>query len=675
MDNQAKATIATGDEIDVRHFAVEEAMSRLFQVELEVVSRNLDIDIDGVVGLDAHFSLARLGSLRSWSGVCTEMEQVRVDRDGLATYRLVVAPRATLLTLRKNYRIFQFKSELDIVRQLLGEWGIEHRVDADGGAHKPRKLRTQYAESDWDFCCRMLEDAGISFSFEDGEAGSVLVLCDEPQARVAQFSALPFFDEPGTSDHHFVTKVRPVQRVRPGTTTIGDLDYRRASTQQPRQSGQSGLPVEARLEQFDYEPGAFLYQGGAGSGTPTADDRGASRTDEVAGAKKAKNRLLGRRRDARQVAFESDLIELGPGAVVGIVDHPHPIVGTGELLVVGSTIAGRHNDAWRVQAVAVGTDTPLRPEPVTPKPRVRGLESATVVGPASEEIHTDEFARVRVHFHWDRESGRDDKSSCWVPTNQPWAGAGFGGTVVPRVGQEVMVEFLGGDPDRPVVVGRVYTEHQPPPYRLPEGKTVTGLVGRSTPHLVLGGAMNAMEVLTTQGAGPGPAFRAKPPKVWGGMGSIQLKKTNNAFLLEDQTGENLVFLQAERDLNLLVKNAWKTIVGNYRGTIIGADDILEVRNKQFVNILAEDHLKVFGDQTIIVDHDREEDIGTDQGLIVSKNTRVLSKGVIDHKAKKAILIEAGESIKLMVGSSSITFTTKEIVVQSPKVTINDTCRR
>ena len=132
---------------------------------------------------------------------------------------------------------------------------------------------------------------------------------------------------------------------------------------------------------------------------------------------------------------------------------------------------------------------------------------------------------------------------------------------------------------------------------------------------------------------------------------------------------------ARRDLNLLVKNAWKTIVGNYRGTIIGADDILEVRNKQFVNILAEDHLKVFGDQTIIVDHDREEDIGTDQGLIVSKNTRVLSKGVIDHKAKKAILIEAGESIKLMVGSSSITFTTKEIVVQSPKVTINDTCRR
>src|SRR6185503_1113157 len=130
---------------------------------------------------------------------------------------------------------------------------------------------------------------------------------------------------------------------------------------------------------------------------------------------------------------------------------------------------------------AVSADVPYRPELCTPKPVVHGVESATVVGPAGEEIYTDEVGRVRVHCHWDRESGMDEKSSCWVHVSQPWGGAGFGGTNLPRIGQEVIVDFLGGDPDRPIITGRVYTNLQKTPYKLPENKTQSGWKSSSSP--------------------------------------------------------------------------------------------------------------------------------------------------------------------------------------------------
>jgi type VI secretion system secreted protein VgrG len=678
--NQARVNVGTGDQLDVRSFSVKQVMSRLFRVELTVVSNNLDVDFGGIIGNEASFSLGTVLSSHTWSGVCVEIDQVRVDRGELATYTLTIAPRAYLLTQRKNYRIFQFKSELDIVKQLLDEWAVPYRVQADASAHPPRKFRVQYGESDFTFLSRMLEDAGISFYFEDSDGTTTMVLDDGPEAREMAHPGVPFYDQPGTTSKSFVTRVVLSQRTRPGRVTIGDLDWRRGSTHQPRLSAALGLAQESRLELFEYEPGAFLYQGAAGGNTPTADDRGASRTDEATGNKKTQNRLLGKRQDAKRVSFESDILDLRPGTILGIANHPHLAVDAGGgLLVTDALLEGEHDGDWRVHVDSVGTEIPFRPEPVTPKPRVKGIESATVVGPASDEIHTDEYARVRVHFHWDRESQRDDQSSCWVPTNQPWAGPGFGGTVIPRIGQEVLVEFLGGDPDRPVVIGRVFTEHQPAPVKLPEGKTLTGLVGRSSPTIVLGGALSPANVWTVQQAGPGPAFRAKPPanfaKMHAPTGAIY-DRTNNAFILEDAAGENLVFLQAEKDLHIVVKNSWKTVVGNYRGTFIGGNDTLEVRNKQHINVLKDQQLTITGKQTITVEKDREEWAGTDIGLIVKKKAVIESKGVINHKAKQAIFIEAGEAIILKCGSSSITFSSKDIQLQSPKIDVNpdNACR-
>ncbi len=558
-----RAIVASGDTLDVRNFTVRQRMNELDRIDLRVASENTSVALSDLIGKEASFHLDAVGWSRSYTGVCIEMEQVRAEADNLATYTLAIAPKAWLLTQRKNFRIFQFMSELDIVKKVLGEWGItiEPRISRQ---HVPRKYRVQYDESDWTFVSRMCEDAGIAFFFEPGDDGTKMILDDEPQSRDMGYPLITYDDDAGSRDKDFVTRVSIVQAVRPGAMRIGDLDYRKPSTNQPALSATGGLPQEARLEQFDYEPGAFLYQGAGGGNTPAADDRGASRTDIAAGAVKTDGRLLARRQGEKVVRFESDVLGLAPGSIMSISGHPHRVLRSGSSLLVKATVlAGNWDTAWRVGVEAVSAGVPYRPAQVTPRPRIRGIESATVVGPAGEEIHTDEYGRVRVHFHWDRESQRNEASSCWIPTGEPWAGSAFGGINLPRIGQEVMVEFLGGDPDRPVVIGRVYTETNPPPDKLPEYKEVSGLFSESTPRMVMGAAdaggvsggdsllgggtpMSSSEMNSTV-TQSGPFQAASPTGInhsWQGSG----------IKMQDNYGREIFYLQAQKDLNLVVNN-------------------------------------------------------------------------------------------------------------------------
>ncbi len=668
MVNQSRVSVATGDALDVRNFQVTQALSRLFRIEVTAVSANLDVDFDEIIGKEASFSLSSASSQHEWHGVCVEIDQIRVDENNLATYVLVLAPRAYLLTQRKNYRIFQYKSELDIVTQLLEEWAIPHRTQIDPGVHVPRKFRVQYGESDFDFVCRMLEDAGISFYFEGSGETTTMVLDDEPQTRDVGHPLLAFHDRPQAGGAAFVTSVALAQRTRPGKMTIGDLDYRRASSQQPRLSAAGGLGQESQLEQFEYEPGAFLYQGGGGGSTPTADDRGAARTDESAGARKTQNRLLGRRQDAQRVALESNVLALAPGSMLSVAGHPHAaLAASASLLVTSASIGGEFDDDWLVDVECVTTASPFRPEHVTPRPRVRGLESATVVGPGSEEIYTDEYGRVRVHFHWDRESQRDEHSSCWLPVNQPWAGASFGGVSLPRIGQEVLVEFLGGDPDRPVVIGRVFTKPNPPNYPMPEGMKITGIIGKVSPAMVTGAAseMNQWDFTDTfakrWSADP---FKATPPQ------PMSPYMNDNAFVLGDAQGQDIAFLQARRDMNWLIKNNWKTVVGNYRGSFVGRDDNLKVRNKQKIDVKENQQLRVTGNQICQVGKLRDERVDKELALSVLSHVKVQTDGGAEYKAPKSIVVESQEAIVFKVKESAILVKGSEIVIQSPKVDIN-----
>ncbi|NUP12236.1 MAG: type VI secretion system tip protein VgrG [Polyangiaceae bacterium] len=682
MSNQATTTIASGDALDVRSFAIKQGMSQLFHIDVRAVSRNLDIDFDEVIGKDASVSLRTQWTAPSWHGICTQIDQVRVDAQGLATYSLVIQPRAWLMTQRRNYRIFQFETELDIVKKMLGEWNVEFEERVDPGNYKPRKYRCQYDENDFSFISRMLEDAGVSYYFEEKNGNSVMVLDDAPNARSLSKPLIRFHDSPAVTDGEFVTRVAVSQRVRPGKMTVGDLDYRKPAEGQPRFSAQGGLPQEQNLEQFHYEPGAFLYQqGSAGGNTPTADDRGASRVDSQLGTAKTENRLLGKRGNAKRITFESNVLDLVPGVITSVTNHPHRALSSSTpMLVTEALIEGDHDTEWRVHAEIVPTDDPFKPSIKTARPKVQGLESATVVGPDGAEIHTDEYGRVRVQFHWDREGKSDENSSCWIPSSQPWAGAGFGGVNLPRIGQEVLVEFLGGDPDRPVVIGRVFTETQSSPYKLPKYKDVMTLRSNTTGRMVMGAADGSVqpsptssllgggipynsgqigELMSTLG-GPFCARSADGgTHNWGGS-EISLNDKDQVF-----------YTQADKDRHDFTRSASRGVIGAERTTTIGTDDLTHVENKQTTNVGSDQALSVGGDQSITVTGNLTETVTGFLSQNVTKGIGISSGAYILQLATGGIVLRSDHMITLRVGKSEIVITDQEIKIQSgDKVHIN-----
>lgn len=551
-DKNFAVKIASGDKLDVRQFSIHERLSSLFQVNLVAVSDNPSIEFDDVVGQPAKFSMSAGMHDKFWSGVCNHFEQVRHEPGGLSTYQFSIVPKLWFLTQRKNYRMHQQISEPDIVLKMLKEWDIKPVEQYDKGAYKKRKYRVQYNESDYSFLCRMLEDAGITFYFQQGGEETELVLSDAPHSNPPRGESLAFKDDTSLTnavDMEFVTGVRMGQRVRPGKYTMRDHDYRKPPTYKLVSEASKGLAIEEKLERFQYVPGAFLFGADSGEATPSADDKGKTRTDEKEAAILSQKRLDAKRGSARTATFETNAHDLGPGVVMSIQGHAHGALGEDKkLLVVESSLSGTTTGEWSQHCEVRGTETPFRPELVTPRPKTQGMESATVVGPPGEEIHCDEFGRVRCHFHWDRESKMDDNSSCWIHVSQPWGGAGYGGTALPRVGQEVLVDFLGGDPDRPVIVGRLYTNLQKTPYKLPDNKTQTGIKSNST----------------------------------GGGGGY------NELMFEDAAGKELVNIQAQRNLNKLVKNDETVAIGHDRTKQVGHDDALKVGNNRSAVIGAVD---------------------------------------------------------------------------------------
>ncbi|WP_437538998.1 type VI secretion system tip protein TssI/VgrG [Sorangium sp. So ce726] len=586
-------TVASGDRLDVRHFHVTERMSALFEISLVVVSDNADIDFEAIAGQPMRFTLRQSAvgrGARTWTGICSHIEQSAAEDIGVSTYKLVLVPALWLLTQRRNHRMFQLQSELDIVRTLLAEWNIptSERISATYGK---RKVRVQYGETDFAFICRMLEDAGISFYFQTTEDGETRLVLDEaPHRNAPREPSIAFRDNPTDADLEHVTKVRVGRQIRPGRYSVRDHDHRRPPNYALLSTAKAAEPLEESLERFHYVPGAFLYESDKGQPTPVADDRGRYRTDEKEAGALAQRRLDAQRVGARAVAFDTNTLDLAPGAVVSFLDHPKSELSpSSAFLVTHATLSGERHSEWSCTCEAVSASLTYRPPLVTPKPKAAGVESATVVGPPGEEIHTDELGRVRVHFHWDRESRMDETSSCWIHVSQPWSGAGFGGTNLPRIGQEVIVDFLGGDPDRPIIVGRVYTGLQTTPYKLPDNKTQSGWQSRSSP---------------------------------GGGGD-----NYNEIMFEDKKGQELLRMQAEKDLDKLVKHDEAVRIGHDRTKQVGHDDMLVVGHDRARTVVHDESVSIGNDRTrlvgnnesVTIGNSRTKSVGVNESLFVGVN--------------------------------------------------------
>lgn len=533
------------DSLVVHRFAVHEAISMPFSVSLWARSPDPAIDLAGIVGrpgtfhADAGYGFEPRPGGRTWSGLISRAELVHAVKTApgqlnVSTYHLRLVPTLWQLTQRCNSRIYQHLSIPDIIDRVLSEWRIDAGWKIDRARYPKLDYKVQYAETDYLFLSRLLEEAGIAFTFADDDGHlATPIFSDRLEATAPRpMSPILYVSDPSDSaGREFVTGVRLSREVRPGTVSVRDHDFRRPMF--PLEETARAASAEDRYEQYRYRPGAFLAETGKPAGSPVADDQGFARHDAGYGHELVHCELYGERVGLHGIIYETNAFDLVPGVVFSIDSHPHPeLPARRKLLVVESSFEGTPEGEWTLAGHAVFADLPYRPPRRTPKPFVYGFQSAVVVGPRGQEIYADEYGRVRVELAWDRDGQEDEHSSCWMRVHQGWGGGGWGMIALPRIGQEVLVTFLQGDPDQPVVIGRAYNAVQSVPYTLPEHSTRSAWKSDSSP---------------------------------GGGGF-------NEVMLEDLEGKELVWQHAQKDRKCLVKNDEQSTVVHDRQKLVKNDE-------------------------------------------------------------------------------------------------------
>ena len=572
-------------ELSVRTFKIEEEINGLFTVCVRAVTTFESLDLSALVGHSAELTLV-VNEARRWHGVCTSAEFVRASetREGLATYDLVLRPTLWGLTQRRGNRLFQHATIPEIVTRILREWGIEHQWQVAPDSYPSLELRTQFDETDFAFVSRLLEESGISYWTAPNQT---VILGDAPQSNEERPGApIPFVDEAASahaSRTPFITRLRLREESLPGRVTLRDYDFRRPRHVLTAQAD-SERTEELAHEQYAFSPGASLSELDAGlerhRATPVADDLGVARFREERLTAEARLQVEAVHAERRLITFETNIVDVAPGTVFRILNHPRQDLGVDRsLLAIRLLLEGDVTKAetWRFTVAAVTTSHNFRPRRATAKPRIYGLLNAVVVGASSNptggkvlpggvgdlsntplstqevaqsltdnDIYVDEHGRVRVQFPWDRESDFGSEASIWMRVSHGWAGSGYGMFTVPRVGHEVLIAYLNGDPDCPVIVGSVHNEAQSVPFPLPENKTVSTWKTASSP---------------------------------GGGGFNELR-------FDDARGRKHVYVQAQKDMDQLVKNNSKESVGGDRSRFVQNDDGVAVGHDRtkFVNM-------------------------------------------------------------------------------------------
>lgn len=579
--------VAAGD-VAVTRVEGREGLSEPYAFAVELVPRDGEpLDLDALLGAEAELTLRRnTGEERVVHGECHRIELLGVAA-GAPSYRVELRPRLSRLGSAARSRLFQGKSVPEIVAAVLDEHGVAHRR-ALGGSYPARELVAQYRETDLALVSRLLEGEGIWWRFEHAPGSHTLVLGDAPGAYADPGGELPVVLGGGTADEtEHLSRLEREVRFAAGAVALRDYDFERPA-----------LPLDERAAAGDgpevYEPAPATVEGSA--------------------RERARRRLEGLRHGIETYAGEGNGLAVVPGAVVGIE-------GRGRVLVVRAThtaeqersagSAGERLATYGNAFEGIDAGRPYRPRRTTPLPRIRGIQTARVVGPPGEEIHTDRHGRVKVQLHWDRDGRSDDRSSCWVRTSQAWAGAGMGASFVPRVGQEVVVRFLEGDPDRPLVTGAIFNGENPVPAALPQEKTRATLRTSSSP---------------------------------GGGGY-------NELTFEDAAGQEDLFLRAQRDERVEVEDGHAARIGANEGIAVSKDRTAAVSGAQTLVVAADDAARVGGMQTLTVAGSRETCTGGSHAERVALAQTVNVGGAQGVTVAVASAVVVGAAATLNVGGA------------------------
>jgi type VI secretion system secreted protein VgrG len=599
------------DKLLLRSFNGYEAMSQLFSFQLDLLAEDENVDFGAIVGKNVTFSVM-LGdgeTGRFFNGFVSRFTHCG-DDGRFAVYAAEVVPWLWFLTRTADCRIFQNMTVPDICQKIFSDFGFKDFENQLQGSYTPWEYCVQYRETACNFVMRLMEQEGIFFFFRHENGKHVMVMGDTKSAhQPCEFQPKARFEhtagEGKVEDEDYVYDWQATEEFRTAKYTLTDYNFETPSTS--LQSSVSG--DQNPFEVYDY-PGEYEQR---------------SEGDRYAGI-----RLEEEREPHRVISGASDCRGFEVGGKFDLSEHSRRDQnGTYVITSLTHGADGGQPDTTEGGGVSytnnftcIPAATVFRPARVTPKPIVQGTQTAVVVGPAGEEIYVDKYGRVKIQFFWDREGHFDEKSSCWVRVSQNWAGKRWGIAFWPRIGQEVIVDFLEGDPDRPIIVGRVYNADQMPPYTLPDEKT------KST-----------VKTFSSKGGG--------------GFNEIRF---------EDKKGKEQIFINAERNEDVRVKeNAFETI-GASRNLIVGGD--------QLEDVAGDKHLHVKGNLNEKVDGTVSLQAGGELQVKVAQK-HALDAGIEIHlKAGTNFVIESGTTLTLKVGGNFININPGGIFIKGAMVFIN-----
>jgi type VI secretion system secreted protein VgrG len=536
---------------------------------------------------------------------------------------MTVEPAFEALRHRINTKIFQEKTAPEILEEVLNEGlgaygrSVDNRL---ARAYPTCEYRTQYHESDLAFCERLMEEEGIVYWFEfEGEA-ETLVLADDSskfgKVQTIHGPQLTYARQEGqVGGHEYVSELHALSRVVPTKVATRHFDWTHPSMPVEGESDATAdgdrpdgaaLDPEREVYEHDGKPLTINEYDGAVYGKTDVEDQ-------------AKLRREAQAWNAFVCEGKSTVLGVTVASTFELVGHPRFDLDGVYAVVSAIHRIVAEKGSYRNVFECIPSAVTYRPKRTTRRPTVSGIQTATVVGPSGEEIHTDEHGRIKVQFHWDRVGSLDESSSCWVRVQQPWAGAGWGFVFIPRMGMEVIVDFVSGDPDRPVVIGSVYNGDHAPPYPLPDEKTKSTIKTESS----LGG---------------------------GGY---------NELRFEDKAGSEEIFTHAQKDQNEVVENDHTTTVGNNQTNTVGVDQNQDIGSNQTEHVGANQEMTVDGNRTTHTKGDFSETVDGAETRVVSggvtetidaSETRTISGGMTETITGDRTQSISGSSTESITGS-------------------------
>jgi type VI secretion system secreted protein VgrG len=569
----AKITSPLGpDVLLLNEMGGDEELGRLFSYELQLNSLDANIDLNQLLGKPMSVSLQLAdGGERYFHGLVARCSQ-NIDQGQFASYQVTLRPWLWLLSRTSDCRIFQNLSIPQIIKQVFRDLGFSDFEDALSRPYREWEYCVQYRETSFDFVSRLMEQEGIYYFFRHEQDRHVLVLADAygAHATVPGYTSVPYYpkDEQQRERDH-MHNWHLVQQVQPGSLELNDYDFQRPSASIDVRSAMPRPHTAGDYPLYDY-PGTYVK----------SED----------GEHYARTRIEALQTLHEQVELSGNARGLGSGHLFSLTgfsrrdqNREYLILGaryyiTQERLESGGGAASAQFDS---SLTCIDAQQSFRPLANTHRPIVKGPQTALVVGPKGEEIWTDQYGRVKVHFYWDRHDQSNENSSCWIRVSQSWAGKNWGSMQIPRIGQEVIVSFLEGDPDRPIITGRVYNAEQTVPYDLPENATQSGMKSRSS-------------------KGGSPA-------------------NFNEIRMEDKKGLEQLYIHAERNQDIVVEVDESHSVGHDRNKSIGHNETVTIGNNRLRIVKQEDVLSVGQKKTDSISQSYVIEVGENLRLVCGES--------------------------------------------------------